>query len=272
MKRHLRNWRWVFIGIGLFAILALSGCTTVPRVATLSTEPLRLDQQPLGVVILVPEKGVEFFEAVQIALIGIKTVSNLYTFAGIWDPAPVFAKNLLASLPSGCGVSAVPLWEHLDEKSYGELVAACEAAFNEARTRKEAGAPTLPGLVLEMAGSPPTKYLGSPPIDPLKGVRERAGTDLVLEISIAGMAYYRGKTVLFSVGKFWLCVYGRIIRLSDGQVLRYSQRIESVIPKHPMGSFSEIEKDALAPLKEDYERALAKILRADGPFLKELLR
>lgn len=272
MKRNRHIAYAVCISAALGLCVVLSGCATTASqvLGDGPRETLNAGKNPIAVVVVLPERNVEFYEMIQKALIGIKSVANSYTYEGAWDPEPLLKDTIMASLKAKGVVNAVPAWTRLDEKTYKAVVAECAASFNQLRARKEVT--MIQGGVLgEFVSSPPVEYMKAAPTPGLRDLGKSTETDLVLEIVMPGMAYKRGATIVKDVSSYHLPMYARIVRLSDGKVLRYAQHSEMINSKAVVGSFSDVESNNLALLKHHYKVAIAKVLAPRGRLLSGLL-
>jgi hypothetical protein len=267
---HIRKYKmkWLLCVLACIAVMLCLGCAT--SILSGPLEPINLRGHKLGLLILIPEKQVEFFEVKQKYVFGIQTVENYYTFEGSWDPAPVLYEKLVTHLKSDYGLQSIPLWQLADKNAYDKVVVSCETRFNAAREKKQAG-PAGTAFGQEHYNSPPIAYLQSSSPAEVRSLGERAGLDLVLEVSISGMVYMTGTTIALDLTSFYLPVYGRLLRLSDGKVLRVAKQWQGGNINHVVYSFHQVEENNLSLLKQDYVKAVEDLLQGESTFLKELL-
>ena len=259
----------VVLLVAVMAALA-TGCATPKPPPLARADYEQLGRSRVGVIVLVPEKRLEFRE-----LLFYSTQENYYTFDGIWDPAPVFGENAVRLLHSAHNIVAVPLWTHLEPRTYGELIRRAEAAFNAARRPARADPPTgFTSFRYEALRTPPMSYLQAGPPEGLRALRDTNQIDYLCEFSIGGISVLRGggSAVLQVV---W---YARLIRLTDGLVVWssasiplpgqrptvYTHRIEQSRIEG-LEHYSQLEANNLALLKQHYERVVRNLFDPANP-------
>jgi hypothetical protein len=235
-----------------------SGCAT-----TRFSEPIDVQDAQIAVMVITPEQSVEFFE-IENGILGIitpRTVDNSYAIAGVWDPGEALIQKLRESSTGSPELRF--LKDSIDQAQYSSVRQKCEESFNAVRKRQEA---SLLGqgaaLVAEWKSSPPIDYLHKSPPDELLAAARQLGAGYVAEISLGGMVYMASGSKGINKGllntipsTYWVGAYARLIRVSDGAVVRY----KALQAGHSVGyirTFTEIEKDDLAQLKADFGKAV----------------
>lgn len=270
---QVRRWRnsWLAVLGALAGAAGLAGCTTADSVVSRPREPVVLTGGKVGLLVLIPEKKVEFFEMIQKSFVLVDEVDNRYSFDGLWDPKPVLTETLVRALRTDRQLECIPLDTRVDAATLAQLAEEVEAAFNQARCPPR-DAPQVAAWVTEFQWSPPLNYFRSPPPARLRQLRDQLGTDLVLEISLAGFVYSTGNTVLLDTSHFCLLAYARLLRLSDGKTLRFTKAKQDIFPGVIVYSFTQVDADNLKLLKANYAQAVEVLMKPDGPLLKGLLK
>lgn len=249
----LRSWQ-ALIACALIVNLP-SGCA-LPKPQSLSLagyEEFR--RSSIGVVLLVPEKRVEFSERLY-RVFFISQRANYYTFDGIWDPAPVLGEHAIKLLNSAHAIAAVPLWQRLEPGLYRELTGRLESRFTAARQAGTANAKYgTTAFGDEWNTKPPNAYLQAS-LPELKQSLQGAGIDQLLELSLGGISI---NSLGLGVNALLVFTYARLIRLSDGVVIWDAKGVgESRIAN--LEKYSQLEANNLALLKHHYEKAVMNLL------------
>jgi hypothetical protein len=257
-----RTWRLFNIHIYVGFILALFcfGCTD-PRIVIRmdKTYSQQLHQNPPRVIVLVPEKRIEFAERLY-RVLWISMKENYYSFEGIWDPALFLRVNLVKALHTNFNLPAVPLWENTESGTYHSLVAASEASLNAVRKEGTASVQySWTAFENEWISKSPDEYLKTMLPESIRSLKQTLGTDFILEVSISGISVFRKPPTSLRV-----FTYGRLIRLSDGAVIWLAKGVGHSRIKD-LNEFSELEANNLALLKEHYERAVTDLFHPDNP-------
>ncbi len=249
------RWDHAPIWGSLVWLLFATGCFGI-RMEQRDWEPVR--QSPVGVIVLVPEKRLEFSELLY-RVLWVDYRETYYTFAGIWDPAPALGEPCTRTLQQDFGLRAVPLWSVAAPDTYRELVTTSEAALNADRRPARAD---LSGSAFrnEWRGTPPVRYLKAPPAADLRAAVRPLGVDFLLELAVTGITV--GKNPNWPWNELFVFVFGRLIRLADGEVLWLSRQVGS------SGALriAELARGNLAPVREAYDKAVADLCRVEGIF------
>ncbi len=267
-KHTLDNCTFIIILVAIICQL-FSGCATTK--GTQFSEIVDLKAKPLSIIVLVPEKNIEFCEIMRTGMLKVDIVDNYYTYEGNWDPAPVISQTLSESITSGFNIKTHMLSEQIDSQIYQDFVSRCESAFNAARIKQKAAFQGA-GLVLEFDNSPPDTYLHQTSLIAHESFQKQVDSELAIEISLGGITYYRSGGTIIDPKAIWVSAYGRIIRMSDGKVMRYAKSKEKIQLDRELQSFSDLEKENLKPIKQDFDKIIAKLLKSDGQFLANLLK
>lgn len=242
--------RWDIAAIwgSLVWLLFSTGCTTFGiRFEKSQWEPLL--QSPIGAIVLVPEKRLQLYEDLY-RVLWIEKRETSYTFAGIWDPAPALGEQCTRTLQMDFDLRTVPLWREVEPGTYRELVAAAEAALIEEIRRGKAGGDATFSL---------GQYLKAQPSQDLRARFRHLGVDFLLELYVMGISVRRS---FGSSGIVYVVVYGRLIRLADGEVLWLTRQLGS----SGVADIAELARDNLAPLREAYDRAVVELCTVDRIF------
>jgi len=272
MKNKMLRSMSLSICLGILALfLFFSGCaTSKPKfIITMNKAYLeQLYQNPPAVIVLVPEKRIEFAEFLFRGLWN-ETRENYYSFEGIWDPATTLGENFVKTLQENFGLETIPLWEKLESENYQKIVAESEAYFNTIRKESKPNADNdvYMGGSLGPCGEPvmfessyleefrlkcPNKYLKGKPLESVLLLKEVLDIDYIFELAISGISVYRH---LGKATQLRLYVYGRLIRLSDGAVIWLNKGAGwSMIGD--IKEFSELERNNLELLKTHFEKAV----------------
>ena len=234
-------------------IMFFWGCATRALITIDRDYLQQLNQKPIGIIAIVPEKRIELYEPNKYRVLWIETKDNFYTFESIWDPSTILIKNFMKTFQSQFNLTTFPLQEKLEIENFQKLVRECETSFNEAREVTKA---TSAGssFLKEWVFSPPHKYLMVKPSDSILSLQKTLGIDYILELSLAGIEVQR-HTLISAIGVY---VYGRLIRLSDGAVIWLdkgagSERIDN------FDNFSELEQNNLELLRKYYTSAIVNL-------------
>ena len=258
MKKGVRmHWR-IRICIGLVLTLFSFGCAATPKaiIPLDKVHSQQLLQNPAGILVLAPEKRLEFTERFYRVLL-MSTKENYYTFEGIWDPSVVLEEQWIKTLHQKFNVQSIPLRKKLDPVTYRELLTTCEKTCNAARKHGTASKAPWVGLhlIMNFHRTPPENYLKSIPPDTLLSMKQVLGSDYIFELTLGGISIYS-----WVQGTYFLRVflYGRLIRLSDGAVL-WLDKIIGATKIDNLKDYKELEANNLALLKENYEKAVVNV-------------
>jgi len=243
---------------GLHSLLACAlvvtltgGCAPTKSLTKAGYEEFR--RSNVGIVVLVPERRIEFQEVLYKVLFS-DVQTSFYSVDNIWDPAPVLGGHAVKFLSSAHAIAVVPLWQRLEPGPYRELVGRLETTFNAARRRHTANPRTYQtAFQIEWQHSPPMAYLGASRPE-LKHSLLGAGIDHLLELSIGGITLTRNP-IQFSILVF---TYARLIRLSDGAVIWDGKGL-GVSQIADVEQYSQLEANNLALLKQHYEKAVMNL-------------
>ena len=240
----------------ILMVLSL-GCVAPPKaIITLdNVYSQQLLQNPPGVIVLVPEKRLEFTERFYRVFYASMT-ENYYTFEGIWDPSVVLEEHWIKTIHQKFNVQSIPLRKKLDPVTYRELLTTCENACNAARKHGKASAAlAVTAYDNEFQYSFPDSYLKAVPPDALRSMKQVLGSDYIFELTIGGISVYSWVQGTFFLRVF---VYGRLIRLSDGAVL-WLDKIIGANKIDNLKDYKELEANNLALLREHYEKAIVNV-------------
>lgn len=252
-------WKHLSIRICAGLILALFsfGCGATPK-AIIPVDKVhseQLLQNPPAVIVLVPEKRLEFTERLY-RVLWISMKENYYTFEGIWDPSIVLEEQWIKTLQQNFNVQTIPLRKKLDPVTYRELLTTCETTCNAARKPGTANAQVgWTAFDKEFAERPPDSYLKAMAPDSLRSLKQVLGSDYIFELIISGISVYSMIHPNFYLRVF---VYGRLIRLSDGAVV-WLDKVIGAAKIENLKDFKELEMNNLALLKEHYEKAIMNV-------------
>lgn len=243
---------------GFILVMSLSGCSPKAIITIDEVSSQQIVKNPIGVLILVPEKRIEFFESCLFKILWYEGRDNYYTFEGIWDPRIVFREHLAKTLRTEFNLTTTPLREDLEPETYNKLVKTCEASLN--KVRKPANAQPVSNsknsdssaFEMEWAENTPYDYLKVPPPELLRSLKETLGVEFVLEFTVAGISVVRTCGDLTRMEVF---AYGRLIRLSDGAVI-WLDKGSGYWRKFKYKEFADLEQDNMKLLKEYYEKAV----------------
>ncbi len=256
---------WIHCSIricaGLILALICFGCGATPKaiIPMDNTHSQQLLQNPPGIIVLVPEKRLEFNERLY-RVLWISMRENYYTFDGIWDPSVVLEEEWIKTLQKNFNVQTISLRKKLDPIAYNELLKTCETACNAARKHGTASAQMgWTAYDKEFVQSPPDSYLKAMAPDSLRSLKQVLGSDYVFELSISGVSVYSMIHPNFYLRVF---VYGRLIRLSDGAVL-WLDKVIGAAKIENLKDFKELEANNLALLKENYKKAVMNVFAPD---------
>jgi len=258
MKKGVRmHWR-IRICIGLVLPLFSFGCGVTPKsiIPMDKVHSQQLLQNPAGIIVLVPEKRLEFTERFyRVLLMSMK--ENYYTFEGIWDPSVVLEEQWIKTLHQKFNVQSFPLRKKLDPVTYRELLTTCEKSCNAARKHGTASISTMGWTAFdnEFSRTPPENYLKSIPPDTLLSMKQVLGSDYIFELTLGGISIYSWVQGTYFLRVF---IYGRLIRLSDGAVL-WLDKIIGATKIDNLKDYKELEANNLALLKEHYEKAVVNV-------------
>lgn len=261
MEKGMRKYCCIRICAGIILALFCFGCAATPKAVIPADKGLseQLLQNPPGIVVLVPEKRLEFNERLY-RVVYISMRENYYTFEGIWDPSVVLEEEWIKTLQQTFNVQTIPLREKLDPAAYRELLTTCETAYNAVRKHGTASAQMgWTAYDKEFVESPPEGYLKATAPDSLRSLKQVLGSDYVFELSISGVSVYSMIHPNFYLRVF---VYGRLIRLSDGAVL-WLDKVIGASKVDNLKDFKELEANNLALLKEHYARAVMNVFAPD---------
>jgi hypothetical protein len=240
----------------MFLMLLSFGCAAAPKaiIPLDNMNSQQLLQNPPGILVLVPEKRLEFTERL-LRFLWISTKENYYTFEGIWDPSVVLEEQWIKTLQQKFNVQTISLRKKLDPAAYRELLTTCEKTCNAARKHGTASNTGWSAFDNEFSASPPESYLKSIPPDTLRSMKQVLGSDYIFELTIGGISVYS----MISPNYFLrVYVYGRLIRLSDGAVL-WLDKIVGATKIDNLKDYKELEANNLALLKENYEKAIVNV-------------
>lgn len=243
----------------IILLLLLCGCSRSSMIPLQGMEANDVRQSLVGVVILIPEKKIEFSEHLYRALTN-EVRENFYSYEGIWDPMPILQKVCMKALEGRFHLKPVPLWVALEQTAYINIVSDSEAAYNAARTR--IGPDAINGVssyAMEWSNAPPRKYLSASPGADMLAL-QRLGLDLVLEVSIHGIVYNRHGSFIQAIAM----AYARLIRLSDGSVVWADRGVGGGKIIRGVKSFTELEANDLALIKKHSEEALMSLFGQQG--------
>ena len=229
----------------------VGGCVTTTQ-EPVSQEPVDFGQNPPLVLVITPEKRVEFFEWL-FRVLTWSAVDNFYSFQGTWDPATELSERVVTAIRSEYGVKASPLQSVLPSGEYAGIVKACEQSFGQGRSDPKGGA-GLSGFGRRFGAASP--YMASVPPEQLLAIRDQVDTDYLIEVILCGIAVTRASSMQNYVDVF---TRGRVIRLSDGKILRTSKAIGRA-PVGKIKSFAELETDNLRPLRALYSDCVSGLL------------
>jgi hypothetical protein len=216
----------------------------------------QLLQNPVGIIVLVPEKRLEFTERFYRVLF-MSMKENYYTFESIWDPSVVLEEQWIKTLHQKFNVQSIPLRKKLDPVTYRELLKTCENTCNAARKPGAASTSTMGWTAFdnEFSRTSPGTYLKSIPPDTLLSMKQALGSDYIFELTIGGISVYSWVQGTFFLRVF---VYGRLIRLPDGAVLWLDKTVGATKIDN-LKDYKELEANNLALLKDHYEKAVGNV-------------
>ncbi len=235
----------------------MSGCAPKPIIALDDVSSEQIVKNPVGVLVLVPEKRFEFFEPCLYKILWYEGRDNYYAFEGLWNPGTFLGENLVKVLRTEFNLTTTPLWDNLDQETYSKLVKTCEDSLN--KVRKKANARPVSNqshgesaFFVEWSEHIPEKYLKAPPPEQLSSLSETTGVEFILELSLVGIAVVRG---CGNISNMEIFAYGRLIRLSDGAVI-WLDKGSGYWRKCNYKKFEDLEQDNMKLIREYYEKAV----------------
>ncbi|KAF0144752.1 MAG: hypothetical protein FD156_1581 [Nitrospirae bacterium] len=273
----MKNKTIVFFSFKAVLIVCLMlfsfGCATSKAIIPMDKAySQQLMQYPIAVIVLVPNKNLFFWEGLY-KVFAIQTISNEFTFEGIWDPTPVFKDMSIQMLRTKFNLKAFPLQEKLAPDTYNKLIADLGSSFSEAAsesvttTKRRFGADPqilwiartgLGGGRNGASGQEMVEYIKTSPLKHIHSQKESLTGHAVLEFYITGIGIQGPPYTLL------LVVYTRLSRPTDGAVIWANMGIGASRLEDLKG-FPELEKNNLALLKEHYEKALVGLLNPENP-------
>ncbi len=248
--------------LGVILLLCLSGCAPKAIITIDEVGSQQIVQSPPGILVLAPEKRLEFFESCLYRVLWYEGRDNYYAFEGIWEPEMVLRDRLVETLRTDFNLTTVPLWEKLEPDAYGGLVKTCEASLNEAREPANPRAVSSQSqgesaFFVEWEQDPPHEYLKAPPPEAISSLKQTLGMEFVLEFSLTGISVVRG----CGNSRFEVHAYGRLVRLSDGAVIWLDKaRGLYICLQCEYKEFTDLEQDNMKLMKEYYDRAVSDLL------------
>ncbi len=242
--------------LGFFVII-LCGCTPKAIISIDDVSSQQIATNPIGVLVLVPEKRFEFFESCLFKILWYEGKDSYYTFEGIWDPGTFLGEHLVKTLRTEFNLRTTPLWDNIEQEPYVKLVKTCEDSFN--KVRKLANARPVSNqshgesaFFVEWSERTPDDYLKAASPELLSSLRETPGLEFVLELSLVGIAVVRG---CGDISNMEIFAYGRLIRLSDGAVI-WLDKGSGYCRKCKYKEFEDLEQDNMKLIREYYEKAV----------------
>lgn len=169
--------RKIFSNINYFFYLALiflfGGCVTPKAIISLNEDDShRLLQNPIGVIVFVPDKNIYFIDTVGL----ITSKSTSYSFEGIWDPSIIIKNNLIKTFQEKSNLTVIPLWEKLEQDVYNKIIEESEIAFQKEDKIQD----KLSRYYFDQY--PPYSYLKAKPHEGILSLRDTLGINYVLEL------------------------------------------------------------------------------------------
>lgn len=247
--------------LGVIIVMGLCGCTPKAIITIDDVSSQQIVKSPIGVLVLVPEKRIEFFESCLYKIFWYEGRDNYYTFEGIWEPGTFLREHLVKTLRTEFNLTTTPLWDNLEPEAYGKLVKTCEDSFNKVRTLANARPVSNQcqgesAFFVEWSEYAPEEYLKSAAPELISSLRETSGVEFILELSLAGIAVVRSCAGITNMEIF---VYGRLIRLSDGAVI-WLDKGSGYWRKFKYKKFADLEQDNMKLLREYYEKSVIDLL------------
>ena len=126
-------WRaGLLLGVCLIAVLAPAGCGLKADIPIEKAQSDALYTAPIAVIVLTPEKRVEFVETL-FRPGWAERRASYYTYEGIWDSSVILRTRFVETLRREFQLYVLPLWEKTDRGTYDRVVEESEALFNNAR-------------------------------------------------------------------------------------------------------------------------------------------
>lgn len=261
------------LGVCTIAVLSPAGCGLKADIPIEKAQSDALYTAPIAVIVLTPEKRVEFVETL-LRPGWAERRASYYTYEGIWDSSVILRTRFVETLRREFQLYILALWEKIDGGTYNRVVEESETLFNAARHPVTVGSfgkdgEILSALAYELDHAPPDEYLRVAPPDSVLSLAKTVGADYILELSFGGIGLYR--VPLFTTS-FVAMVYCRLVRVSDGAVL-WLDTGAGLSDAGKVKDFADLEQNDLEGLKRHYTKAVDVLFdtkKMGGSFLKTL--